>query len=154
MRKILLFILCLLMTGCFFDKKNDIIVMDNNQDLVIEKSKITNRATFYNYQVDGVIIQLFAVKASDGSIRVLFNTCVSCNPSANAYFIQRGKYFECQNCKNKYTADEIGLKQTHGCSPIPILGENKKDDGNKVTISWNFILKYKNKFKNIKHYEG
>lgn len=154
MKKILIFILPLLITGCFHNEKYDIIKMKNKQDLVIYKNKISEKATFYNYNVDGVIIQIFAVKASDGSVRVLFNTCASCNPSTNAYFVQKGKYFICQNCKNKYIADEIGIKQTHGCSPIPILKDNQKEHDDKITISWEFILKYKSKFKNIKHYEG
>ncbi len=151
---IFIFILILLMKNCVFDEKHDIIKVKGKQDLVIYKSKITEKATFYNYNVDGIIIQIFAVKASDGSVRVLFNTCASCNPSPNAYFIQKGKYFICQNCKNKYTADEIGTKQVHGCNPIPILAENKTEQGDKITISWEFISKYKDKFKNIKYYEG
>lgn len=152
MKKIFL-ILCitLLFTGCN-SQKNKIVNVNVKQDLIIDKDDITETATFYNYEVDGVVIQLFAVKATDGSIRILFNTCSSCNPAPNSYFIQKGKYFICGNCKNKYTADEIGLKETHGCSPVPVL--DKKEKNGKITISWELIEKQKDKFKKINHYKG
>lgn len=38
-------------------------------------------ATYYNYKNGETIIQLFSVKATDESVRVLFNTCNACNPS-------------------------------------------------------------------------
>lgn len=150
MKKYLLFFIVLFLVGCG-NTKNEIVTIET-EDLVIKKSEITEKATFYNYKVDDVVIQIFAVKASDNSIRVLFNTCASCNPSPKSYFVQKGKYFECQNCKNKYTADEIGLKETHGCSPIPIL--EKEENKKTITISKSVIVSKKDKFKNINIYGG
>lgn len=130
------------------------ITVANGKDVVITESEITSTATYYNYEVDGYIIQIFAVKASDGTIRVVFNTCGACNPSPNSYFIQKGEYFECQNCGNKFHIDEIGLTKTFGCSPIVILDEDKVVENGTITISSDFVETYKSKFENINIFKG
>lgn len=134
--------------------EHDIIEVQEGNDVIIKKEEITSQATYYNYIVDGVVIQLFAVKASDGTVRILFNTCGACNPSKMSYFIQVGEYFECQNCKNKYHIDEIGLKNTFGCSPIAVLSNDQEIDGDKIMIKSSFIETYKSKFENINRYEN
>lgn len=50
-------------------------VLDEEGNVVINKDDITNVATFINYTTGGVTIQLIAVRASDGTVRVAFNTC-------------------------------------------------------------------------------
>ena len=46
-----------------------------------------------------------------------FNTCQVCNPSPKAYFVQNGKNFICQNCKNSlksyYTDEYLELIKMH-----------------------------------------
>lgn len=134
--------------------KHTIITVKQGEDIKINTNDINSNATYYNYEIDGHIIQIFAVKASDGTVRIAFNTCGACNPSPTAYFIQKGDYFECQNCGNKFKIDEIGLTYRPGCFPIGILDDNKNIDGDNITIASSFIETYKQKFESINIYEN
>ncbi len=118
---------------------------DESGNIVIDITNIGSKATFYNYNADGTTIRLFAVKASDGTIRMAFNTCQVCNPSPKAYFVQNGKNFICQNCKNSFATDNIG-KERGGCNPIPITTDERIDGENTITITKQFIESYKENF--------
>lgn len=118
---------------------------DESGNIVIDTTNIGSKATFYNYNADGTTIRLFAVKASDGTIRMAFNTCQVCNPSPKAYFVQNGKNFICQNCKNSFATDNIG-KERGGCNPIPITTDERIDRENTITITKQFIESYKENF--------
>ena len=109
------------------------------------KSHNTENATFLNYEIDGVEIGLIAVKGEDGTIKVVFNTCQSCNPSPNAYFIQKGEYLECQNCKTKFSVEQLGLIQG-GCNPL-IVKERKEENGF-IIISSEYVSTYIDRFRN------
>lgn len=154
---LIVFGLAFFLTGCGnrdVKQQHKIISISTGSDIIINPSEITDQATFYNYEDDGVIIQLFAVKATDGTIRVVFNTCGACNPSPDSYFIQIGDYFECQNCKNKFHRDEIGLQKSYGCSPIAILDQEKEFVDGNILIKSDFIKSYRNKFQSINHFKG
>ncbi len=149
------------LTGCNDNQSNDesiakhtIITIKQGENIVINSYDITSSATYYNYEIDGYIVQVFAVKATDGTVRIAFNTCGACNPSPNAYFVQKGDYFECQNCGNRFHRDDVGLEKTLGCSPIAILDENKTVDGKNIVIASSFIELSKNKFKSINIYKN
>ena len=118
---------------------------DELGNIVIDTTNIGSKATFYNYNADGTTRRLFAVKASDGTIRMAFNTCQVCNPSPKAYFVQNGKNFICQNCKNSFVTDNIG-KERGGCNPIPITTDERIDGENTITITKQFIESYKENF--------
>lgn len=118
---------------------------DESGNIIIDTTNIGSKATFYNYNADGTAIRLFAVKASDGTIRMAFNTCQVCNPSPKAYFVQNGKNFICQNCKNSFATDNIG-KERGGCNPIPITTDERIDGENTITITKQFIESYKENF--------
>ena len=64
---------------------------DVSGNIVIDTTNIGSKASFYTYDAEGTTIRLFAVKASDGTIRMACNTCQVCNPSQKAYFVQNGK---------------------------------------------------------------
>ena len=158
MRKlyIILFISLLFVTGCNYGKQvtkkgnNNYInaSLNDDGDVIIDTSDITSLATFVNYEVDGVTIQLIVLRATDNTIRVALNTCASCSPSPNAYFLQDGDYLVCQNCGNRFHIDEIGYKKgivKEGCQPIPLKIQSEED--NKITISIDDIVKYKDSFK-------
>ena len=119
--------------------------VDESGNIVIDTTNIGSKATFYNYNADETTIRLFAVKASDGTIRMAFNTCQVCNPSPKAYFVQNGKNFICQNCKNSFATDNIG-KERGGCNPIPITTDERIDGENTITITKQFIESYKENF--------
>ena len=118
---------------------------DESGNIVIDTTNIGSKASFYTYDAEGTIIGLFAVKSSDGTIRMAFNTCQVCNPAPKAYFVQSGKNFICQNCGNSFSTDNIG-KERGGCNPIPITTDERIDGENTITITKQFIESYKENF--------
>lgn len=104
----------------------------------IVKSEITPTAKFYSVKIDGKPVEIFAVRASDGSIRTALNTCQICYASGRGYYRQEGSVFVCQNCGNRFSLDQIG-KVRGGCNPIPILGKDKTDQGDFIGISERYL---------------
>jgi len=120
-------------------------VYDNGADLVIPKSEITETVKFYPLRVGSTNMEVLAVKASDGSIRTAFNTCQVCNGSPRAYYKQEGNTLVCQNCGNIFEMDMVE-QQRGGCNPVPIMEDEKTDDGINITISKDFIEDNKDLF--------
>ncbi len=123
------------------DSQNNVAVAD----IVISKSQITDKVTFYPVKAGKTNMEVLAVKASDGTIRTAFNTCQVCNGSPRAYYKQEGDVIVCQNCGNRFSMDMIE-QQRGGCNPIPIYRENKKEDAENITISKDFIENNKELF--------
>ncbi len=120
-----------------------------NGNLRILKSQVTSTAKFYPYTANGVKMEVIALKATDGTIRTALNTCQVCYDSGRGYYTQQGAELICNNCGNRFRIDNIE-KIKNGCNPMPILPENKKDDGKYITISKDFLVKYSVYFKNWK----
>ncbi|MEA5083484.1 MAG: DUF2318 domain-containing protein [Lachnospiraceae bacterium] len=118
-------------------------------DLVIPIADITEIATFYPVEVDGVKLEVLAVKAPDGSIRTAFNTCQVCYDSGKGYYKQDGNVLVCQNCGNRFTMDKVEM-QSGGCNPVPIFADNKTVDNEDITISADFLTESKGIFANWK----
>ncbi|MGN1194381.1 MAG: DUF2318 domain-containing protein [Acutalibacteraceae bacterium] len=120
-------------------------------DIVIDESSVSENATFYDFDANGVTVELFAVRASDGTVRLALNTCQVCNGSPYAYFVQQGDNFICQNCKNAFQRDSIG--QVHGgCNPVPITeGDYQISDG-KITVFADFLQQNASSFVNWKKF--
>lgn len=114
-------------------------------DLVIPKSEITKTARFYPYNANGTRLEVLAVKAGDGTIRTAFNTCQVCNGSPRAYYEQEGDVLVCQNCGNRFKPDMVE-QQRGGCNPVPIMKDEKKDDGTNIIIPKELIVKNKDMF--------
>jgi uncharacterized membrane protein len=121
----------------------------NVADLVIPISEVSETAKFYPYSVDGTKLEVVALKASDGTIRTALNTCQVCYDSGRGYYVQEGDVLVCQNCKNRFQADQVE-KIKGGCNPVPIMKENKTDDGTNITISKDFLAQNKELFSNWK----
>lgn len=119
--------------------------VSNGGDLKISKSEITETAKFYPYIANGTNLEILAVKASDGSIRTAFNTCQVCNGSPRAYYKQEGDVLICQNCGNRFSMDMVE-QQRGGCNPIPIMQDEKTEDGSNIIITEDFIVKNRNLF--------
>ncbi|HWR10444.1 MAG TPA: DUF2318 domain-containing protein [Rectinemataceae bacterium] len=117
--------------------------------IVIKKKDITIRAKFYPYVVDGKNMEIFAVKASDGTIRTALNTCQVCYSSGRGYYKQEGAVFVCQNCGNRFSLDQIE-KIKGGCNPIPIPGKEKTDLGDSIGISRQYLASVAPYFANWK----
>lgn len=112
-------------------------------NIEINTEDITENATFINHKVDNITIQLLAVKASDGTTRIAFNTCQTCNPSPQAYFVQQGDEFVCHNCGTRFSTDDIGVAGG-GCNPA-VVGEATESDG-KIIIPVDYLESFKNNF--------
>lgn len=106
--------------------------------IVIEKKKVTNEATFIPYTANGTKMEVIAVRASDGTVRTALNTCQVCYRSGRGYYKQEGDVFVCQNCGNRFRADQLE-KIKGGCNPVPILGSDKTDLGEKIGISKSYL---------------
>jgi uncharacterized membrane protein len=103
-------------------------------DLRIPKSEVTATATFYPYTASGgVKMEVFAVRAPDGSIRTAFNTCQVCYSSGRGYFTQKGQILVCNNCGNQFAVSQIELVKG-GCNPVPITKDIKTEDADYITI--------------------
>lgn len=149
-----IFIMCFIFTGCSSKKTNKLEVVNptfievkanSEGKIVIDTTNVTSKITLANYEVDGVIIQLILVRGTDGVVRIAFNTCQACNPSPNAYFIQKGVYLECQNCGSRFHIDNLGIEE-NGCNPYPVL--EKEIEEEKITIDKEYIDSFKEKFEN------
>jgi hypothetical protein len=77
-----------------------------------------SNAHFFIYPAAGKSIFFFAMRASDGSIRVAYDACVACNHAKRGYR-QEGDHVVCNNCGMGFMPAEIGML-SGGCNPIPL----------------------------------
>lgn len=121
----------------------------NNSDLVIPISEVSETAKYYPYSVDGTDMEIIALKASDGTVRTALNTCQVCYDSGRGYYIQEEDALVCQNCGNRFSADQVEIVKG-GCNPVPIMKDNKIEDGTSITISKEFLAQNVELFSNWK----
>lgn len=126
-------------------------VFNEDGDVVIQTADISETATFYTMDVEGTTVGLFALKASDGTIRTAFDTCQICNGSPYAFFIQQGDKFQCQNCGNIYSAEMIE-QERGGCNPVPIMADEKTQTDTEITIPLKLIKDNAERFENWKKF--
>ncbi len=112
---------------------------------------VSTQASYYDIEIDGTTVEIFAVLASDGSVRLAMNTCQVCNGSPYAYFEQDGDDFVCQNCGNHFSSDEIGLT-SGGCNPVPITEDDYSEENGIITVSSSFLEKNAYRFSNWKQF--
>ena len=124
-------------------------VASSGGDIKITKSDISQTVKFYPYKIGSNNAEILAVKASDGTIRTAFNTCQVCYNSGKGYYKQEGNELICQNCGNRFKIDQVE-KEKNGCNPVPILDQNKTDDGTTISISKDFLTQNKDLFGNWK----
>lgn len=130
-------------------KPDNTQVIAAGEYLVIPMSEISSTAAFYPIIVDGTEMEVFAIKAPDGTIRTAFNTCQMCYTSGAGYYVQEGKYLICQNCGSHFTAEQVE-HQTGGCNPWPISEDNKTVTEDSIQISYDFLKKSSAIFTNWK----
>jgi len=111
------------------------------------KSEVTDTAKFYPYKIDGVNMEVLAIKASDGTIRTALNTCQICFDSGRGYYVQDGDYLVCQNCGNRFNKDQVEIIKG-GCNPIPVLETAKQDAGDYIIIPGDYMTTQKDYFSN------
>ena len=104
-----------------------------NGDMQIPKKEVTETAKFYQYKLDGVLIEVLALRAPDGTVRTAFNTCQVCYHSGRGYYVQQGDVLVCQNCRNRFKASQVELIKG-GCNPVPITADLKTETADTITI--------------------
>lgn len=132
-------LLMLGLTACSANKENGEQKVESGEDLVLLISEISATPAFYPVTVDGTKMEVFAVKAEDGTIRTAFNTCQVCNGSPKAYFEQNGDTVQCQNCGNIFPMSRVGL-EAGGCNPVPIIDDEKTVTDESITVSYETLL--------------
>ncbi len=124
-------------------------VLNDNGDLIITKSDISAKATFYPVKIDGTKLEVIAVEAPDGTIRTAFNTCQVCYSSGRGYYVQQNDVLICQNCGNRFKTSEVEITRG-GCNPVPIFDEDKTVTDDTIVISKEFLTESKEIFANWK----
>ena len=108
-------------SGEGYEPTDSVYVNDNNE-IEIDASEVTNSARFYSYDVSGTEVRFFAVRGTDDQVRVALDACDVCYSVKKGYR-QAGTNMKCNNCGNEYATDGIGTKNIEGgCWPsyIPI----------------------------------
>jgi len=118
-------------------------------DLKISINSISEKAGFYPATVDGIKLEVIAVKAPDGTIRTAFNTCQVCYSSGRGYYKQDGDFLVCQNCGNRFAMSDVEISKG-GCNPVPIFDESKSVDASNITISGDYLKQATQIFQNWK----
>jgi len=94
----------------------------SKDELIIPLSDIGDEVSFYSYDSDGVNIKYFAVRDSEGDVRVALDACDLCYNEKKGYR-QINDVMQCINCGNQYPIDGLGTENTYGgCWPsyLPI----------------------------------
>lgn len=107
-------------------------------DLLIAKAGISSTVTFHPFTAGKVKLEVLAVKAPDGTIRVALNTCQVCWSSGRGWYKQEGDVVVCQNCGNRFPLSRIGLEKG-GCNPVPVPKEARIEDEKSIVISKAFL---------------
>ena len=123
-------------------KLNEVKPPIADKDLVIPIAEVGSNAVFYPVDIEGVRLEIIAVKAPDGTIRTAFNTCQVCYGSGRGYYKQVGNLLICQNCKNRFRMSQVEVR-SGGCNPVPIFAANKTVTKDTITISKNFLKEAK-----------
>jgi len=118
-------------------------------DIVIPVADVKETPSFYPATINGIDLEVIAVKASDGTIRTAFNTCQVCYGSGKGYYKTEGDQLICQNCGNRFSMDDLEVTRG-GCNPVPITPEYKTVDAETITISMDFLSKATAIFQNWK----
>ena len=124
-------------------------VIHSGEYLAISSEEVSDTAAFYPIEVDGTEMEVFAIRASDGTIRTAFNTCQSCYTSGAGYYLQEGDDLVCQNCGFHFTPDQVEI-QSGGCNPWPIFAENKVETEKEIQIPYEFLKESSGIFANWK----
>jgi uncharacterized membrane protein len=116
-----------------------------DRDLVIQTAEITQNAVFFPVDIDGMRLEVLAVRAPDGTIRTAFNTCQVCYGSGRGFYKQQGTTLVCQNCGNRFRMSQVEVR-SGGCNPVPIFKDNKTVTDTAITIRKEYLQRAKSIF--------
>lgn len=76
------------------------------------------QARFYTHEANGVAINYFVLKSSDGVVRAAFDACDVCFHARLGYR-QEGDEMVCNNCNQRFPS--VLINEVHGgCNPSPL----------------------------------
>ena len=119
--------------GASFTKYTQLQPNDNG-NVTIPTKEITKTARYFNYDADGITIQLVALRDNNDGVHIAYNTCQSCSPSPKAYYQQSGDVLECANCGFTFKPEQVGIT-AGGCNPSPIDGVCVGDEEITIPVS-------------------
>ena len=131
--------------------KPSIADTSDSGELVFSTTEIGATASYFPVETKNGIIEVFAVRAQDDSVRLALNTCQVCNGSPYAYFVQTGDFFICQNCGNAFATNSIG-EESGGCNPVPITHDVYREENGIITIPASFLEENAYRFVNWKQF--
>lgn len=111
----------------------NIVSANERGNVLIDTSEVSSKAVYYTYDYKGTEMVFFAVKDSNGRVRLAFDRCQVCYDSGKGYFLQTGDEFVCQNCGNRYKLFTIGTERG-GCNPSPITNDDRNINGDNIEI--------------------
>lgn len=104
------------------NNENVIMATQEDDELVIQVSSLSNNAKFYGYKAEGTLIKFFGVVGSDNDVHIAFDACDVCYSDRKGY-VQDNTVMVCRNCGNQFLIDGIGTENLQGgCWPsyLPI----------------------------------
>ena len=125
-----------------------VVVPDADGKVRIPTEGIGEAVSFFNIDVEGTTVQVFALRDSYGKVHVAFNTCQSCTPSPKAYYVQIQGILRCDACGFTFEANQVGAV-AGGCNPWPIPGVNVTADG--IVIPYASVAELADEFA---HWDG
>lgn len=126
-----------------------ITLSEDKAHVLIPAKKVTSKAAFFDYDVNGTTVEILVVRALDNTIRIAFNTCQVCHGSPKAYFTQEAGQLVCQNCGNRFTAMDI-MPGSNGCSPMSLAYDDYTVEDGIITIPTELLKNHVRDFKNWK----
>lgn len=125
----------------FFSQDKE--VKAQNGLVTIALSQISDgKAHHFLFKDAGVAIKFFALKSSDGAIRVAFDACDVCYHAKKGYS-QDKDFMICNNCGMKFHSLRIGDVEG-GCNPAPL---KRTVEGDAVVIATSDLAAGKRFFK-------
>jgi hypothetical protein len=119
-------------------EKSDAQEVKEGEGLIIPVEQVSSTVQFFPLNVDGIDMEVLAVRDTEGNIRTAFNTCQVCYSSGRGYYKQSGDKLICQNCGNQFTVNQVEV-QSGGCNPYPIFEEDKTVTDESITISYDYL---------------
>ena len=104
---------------------------DSNPYFRIPISEVSTMMNKKSYNADGVMVNFFAVKGTDGQIRTAFDACDVCGGSKG--YRQQGTDVICNNCGRNFKIDDLGTKNVGGgCWPSALT---HRVEGSEILIN-------------------
>jgi len=101
------------LTGNAIETSNSKEITQERNTVKIPLSELSTDAKWYTYKSGTKNIEYFAVKDSNGEVKVAFDACDVCYKAGKGYR-QQGKDMICNNCGNYYPISGIGTKNLKG----------------------------------------